>query len=225
MNFEYSYLKLSSGEISLLNLFSRFYSYFKKHFDDFGKIPTGNNYLVLLDEGDSGFHPEWKKKYVSIIIPFFESFFEKYNATVQIIFTTHDPLTLSDIPNYNVVYLSEKDGKKVILNETEKPQKSFGANINDLLSDSFFVEDGLIGDFAKAKINEVIEWLNFKSNTLESTLKQAIFKDNDYYGKLIEIIDEPIIKNKLREMFIDVTQDEKFIDLEIQRLQNLKKNP
>jgi len=61
MNFEYSLLKLSSGEISLLNLFSRLYSFFQRNFDDFSKIPLGENYFIFLDEGDSGFHPEWKK--------------------------------------------------------------------------------------------------------------------------------------------------------------------
>ena len=162
-----------------------------------------------------------EKKYLSIIIPFFEAFFDKYNASVQIIFTTHDSLTLSDIPNYNVIYLSEKNGKKTILNEIEKPQKSFGANINDLLSDSFFVNDGLIGDFAKEKINEVLEWLNYELFPENRKITKT-FKDKAYYGKIIEIIDEPIIKNKLRKMYIEATNDESYIDNEIQRLQSLK---
>jgi len=42
--------------------------------------------------------------------------------------------------------------------------ETFGANIHSLLSHGFFMNDGLIGDFAKEKINKAIEYLNKKKN-------------------------------------------------------------
>lgn len=118
---------------------------------------------------------------------------------IQIIFTTHDPLTLSDIPNNNIVYLKKENGKTIILNTENKPRKSFGANITDLLADSFFIDNGLMGDFAMAIINDTIDWINDKNRDL---IKK------EYYKKVIDIIDEPLVKHKLKEMYFEKFPEE-----------------
>ena len=222
---------LSSGEKALLNLFSTIYasfsdSYLKlidqkidatKHSINYDQ--EIRNIILYLDEADLGFHPQWKKKYIKIITDFFPIIFKKINdfENLQIIFTTHDPLTLSDIPNENIIYLKKDDTKTRILSEYEKPKKSFGANITDLLADSFFINDGLMGDFAKEKIQKVIDWLNYDSRDL--SLKET-------NKKIIELIDEPILKRKLSEMYSNVT-DENFelevIEREIKLLNDRKK--
>ncbi len=209
INFD-SKKKLSSGETALLNLYSRIYDYFKRNVIDKKVDVSGKLYLLCLDEPDMGFHPQWKKEFVKSIVEYFDYFFKKLGAKVQIIFTTHDPLTLSDIPNYNVIYL-EKDtnGFTTI---AEKPKKSFGANITDLLADSFFVKDGLMGSFAKEKINETIKWLNNDGKPLDK---------KEYHLKLIENIDEPILKSKLKEMYHNIFPiDEDELEL---KLLNIKR--
>ena len=128
---------------------------------------------------------------------------------IQIIFTTHDPLTLSDIPNNNIVYLKKENNKTIILDNENKPKKSFGANITDLLADSFFIDNGLMGDFAMARINDTIDWINDKNRDLAT---------KEYYGKLIDIIDEPLVRYKIREMYF-----EKFPEEEMDRENQLKK--
>ncbi|RXM40753.1 hypothetical protein BOQ62_04055 [Chryseobacterium sp. CH21] len=103
-----------------------------------------------------------EKKYINALtttLPILINSVKDKIKNIQIIFTTHDPLTLSDIPNRNVAYLKKEENKTEVLSENEKPTKSFGANITDLLSDSFFIKDGLMGDFAKEKIEEVIKYL------------------------------------------------------------------
>jgi len=45
---------------------------------------------------------------------------------------------------------------------------TFGANIHTLLSHGFFMEDGLMGEFAKEKINEVIKFLNDKESEIKA---------------------------------------------------------
>ena len=91
-----------------------------------------------------------------------------------------------------------------------------------LLSNSFFVQNGLVGDFAKNKITRTINWLNKKLGNEYD--KEIIFteQENDeaYHKKLIEIIDEPIVKDKLRRMYVDAVVDEDAIRKEIDRLQN-----
>src|SRR5690606_7289774 len=97
-----------------------------------------------------------------------------------------------------------------------KHSNTFAANISDMLSDSFFISDGLIGDFAKKKINNLIIHLN---ELLEKKNDQQNIEPNigntEEYKKIIHIIDEPIIKSKLMEMYLEVYGDD-------ERLQYLK---
>ncbi|MCY1662734.1 AAA family ATPase [Chryseobacterium sp. SL1] len=211
---------LSSGEKSLLNLFSSIYSTFSNSYLKYAdeKIDINNQFtnynqkieriILLLDEADLGFHPQWKKKYIKTITDFFPEMFKEINGfqSLQIIFTTHDSLSLSDIPNENIIYLKKNGYDTKILSEHEKPKKSFGANITDLLADSFFIDDGLIGDFAKEKIEDVIKYLNnFESSKMDKRIAR----------KIINIIDEPILKYKLQDMFFEKFPEE--YDLERER--------
>ena len=210
---------LSSGEFSILNFFSKLYFFLQNSpFISLSK----KNYILLLDEADLGLHPMWKKRFIDIILKSVPYFFEGLTPkpNLQIILTTHDPLTLSDIPKHNVIFLEKaEEGKCRISSEV---QKTFGANITDLLADSFFIKDGLIGDFAKSKINEVITWINENRNKTKIDEEKLA-----YYKKVIELIDERVIKLKLSEMITELLPDNTFynkvIDDEIKRLENLKK--
>ena len=213
------YRNMSSGEFAILNFFSKLYFFMK---NKPATLLDKKNFILLLDEVDLGLHPMWKKRFITTILQsipyFFEGLTPKLN--LQIILTTHDPLTLSDIPKHNVIFLEKtKEGKCRISSEV---QKTFGANITDLLADSFFIKDGLIGDFAKSKINEVITWINENRNRTEINEK-----DLEHYQKVIELIDERVIKLKLSEMITELLPDNTFynkvIDDEIKRLENLKK--
>jgi hypothetical protein len=209
---------LSSGELSILNFFSKLYFFLQNSpFISLSK----KNYILLLDEADLGLHPMWKKRFIDIILKSVPYFFEGLTSkpNLQIILTTHDPLTLSDIPKHNVIFLEKaEEGKCRISSEV---QKTFGANITDLLADSFFIKDGLIGDFAKSKINEVITWINENRNKTKIDEEKLA-----YYKKVIELIDERVIKLKLSEMITELLPDNTFynkvIDDEIKRLENLK---
>lgn len=242
-NYELHFLKfesdknLSQGEEYLLNLFSSIFSneYIGNH----------SNAILLFDEPDLGFHPQWKKKLVNaltIVLPKLikatnpvELGVEKINIheSLQIIFTTHNPLTLSDIPNDKIIYLDKKNGK-VLINNDDRPIKSFGANITDLLADSFFVKDGLIGDFAKEKIEITLNWLKIKANELNKSkgiensefnidptkimkfeTEQEEFK---YHRQIINLIDEPLVKSKLMNMYTDyVKEDISFLKAELEK--------
>ena len=233
--------KLSTGEKALIDLYSSIYDYLKR----FGDYQYNENCIFLLDEADLGFHPEWKKKYINALIntlPVLISSVRSKIKNIQIIFATHDPLTLSDIPNRNVAYIKKDGFTSEILSEHEKPTKSFGANITDLLADSFFIKDGLIGDFAKEKIEETISWLNSilelsivvkelelenidklndkKINTAKNKIKKYLKNETDSknenfkkHFKLIEIIDEPFLRTKLEEMYAEATSE--FLQKEI----------
>ena len=210
---------MSSGEFSILNFFSKLYFFLKnKPTTLFNK----KNFILLLDEADLGLHPMWKKRFINTILKSIPYFFEGLTPkpNLQIILTTHDPLTLSDIPKHNVIFLEKPEGKCQI---SSRVQKTFGANITDLLADSFFIQDGLIGDFAKSKIKEVIDWIN----DIKSKRKVLLEEELEYCKNVIELIDERVIKLKLSEMITELLSDNTFynemIDKEIEKLQNQKK--
>ncbi|WP_143883689.1 AAA family ATPase [Chryseobacterium binzhouense] len=211
---------LSSGEKTMINLFATIFHPVSEYINNVKDIdnPLKNikNIILLLDEADLGFHPQWKKKYVKILTDFLPIMFAEIPGfeSVQIIFTTHDPLTLSDIPNSNVVYLKKEGEKTKVLSQNEKPKKSFGANITDLLADSFFINDGLIGDFAKGKIEEVIKFLKKEKSEINS---------KEECKKIIELIDEPLMREKLLEMYYEAFDEEKLKEKELKILEELAK--
>lgn len=200
ISYEPSERNLSSGETALLNFYSRIYYYFKKNVIELESIKRKDFYILFLDEADMGFHPKWKKAFVKSITTFLPEFFNSLDSKIQIIFTTHDTLTLSDIPNSQITYIDKAKDSNIILSVLNKPQKSFGANITDLLADSFFVNDGLMGDFAKEKIQETIDWLNSFIN--KDIINPDISEEKiQQHERLIKIIDEPLLNYKLTEMF------------------------
>ncbi len=214
--------RMSSGEGALLNFFSRIYDFLNTNLKELKYRKLSDHYILLLDEADLTIHITWKKKYVKALLSILPYFFDELEnkPTIEIIFTTHDPITLSDLPNTNVIYIERQDysspSRILDFNNKRRPLKTFGANISDLIADSFFIEESLIGNFAFYKIQETIKWLNNKDNLERKT----------YYKKLIKMIDEPIVQRKLAEMYDDKTNENfqaDVIDEQIKKLQELRK--
>lgn len=196
---------MSSGEKAYLNIFSRIF-YAKQRIiskvedspEKTNRIP--NTIYLLVDEGELGFHLQWQKEYINelnnvipSILRFIDNDQNAVNPKIHLVFTTHSPVSLSDIPNHNIVYVKKLDtGLMKVLNASERPKQSFGANIHNLMSNSFYLTDGLVGKFAVSKINHVISLIK----------KQEInILEKEYIRNVIELIDEPTLKIKLTLMF------------------------
>lgn len=171
------------------------------------------NLMIFIDEGENTFHPNWQKNYFNDLVYFFKKNFIQTSdiANVQFFFATHSPFILSDIPNQNIVFL--KGGKQV--NAFDK-KNTFGANIHTLLSDGFFMQNGLMGEFAKNKIEEVVKDLNSSDPLSKDNLKNI--------EQVISIIGEPILKRELQRMLDSkrLNKMDKIDDLENQ-IELLKK--
>lgn len=183
------YSNLSCGEKKMFGLFVNIYSKsfdleYKRIANIFSQRP--NDYIVhyLLDEPDTLLHPQWQKQFIKELIYLLERIDGKYN----IIVTSHSPFILSDLPKENVIFLEK--GKQVYPFDDGK--QTFGANIHTLLSHGFFMKDGLMGEFAKSKIDDVIKYLNNDKKSTVTTDKDA--------QNIINIIGEPIIKRELQRM-------------------------
>ena len=136
---------LSYGEKNVLSYFIHI----------LGKILFSNrkNIFLILDEIDISLHPSWQKKYFNELI----NVCSKVDKKIHIILSTHSPFLLSDIPKQNIIFLdTDGNGNCKVVDGLKDKKQTFGANIHTLLSDSFFMEDGLMGEFAKGKINEII---------------------------------------------------------------------
>ena len=147
-----------------------------------------SEFTFLLDEPELSLHPNWQKKYIKELYIFLNQLDKKFN----IILTSHSPFLLSDIPKQNIIFLDkDEDGNCKVVDGLKEKKQTFGANIHTLLSDSFFMEDGLMGEFAKSKIDKTIKLLN-QEHLNEDDLK--------YCEQIISIIGEPIVKNQLQRM-------------------------
>lgn len=211
-------VEASSGEQQFLNLFSTLFYHAQNvrarvdvDLHSFSSLEhIEQDILLLLDEGDNGFHPQWKKVYIQYLRKMIPIIFDGFN--IQIIITSHDPLTLSDVPKNNAVFLGKANNKTVIVDSSIK--RTFGANLADLLKDSFFMDDEQIGNFVSGVIDQLIAQIKKKD------LNEKEISDCE---RIILAIDEPIIKFKLAEMLAESIGDNKFerqlLEAEIARLQ------
>jgi predicted ATP-binding protein involved in virulence/polyhydroxyalkanoate synthesis regulator phasin len=157
--------------------------------DEYEEDVNINNAFIFLDEFEIGLHPQWQKKTINYIVGFLK---ELTNINFHIILTTHSPFLLSDIPKQNIIFLdTDEEGKCKVVDGLKEKKQTFGANIHTLLNDSFFMENGLMGEFAKGKIDEAFDLLT----------KTTITKEKQKYcEEIISIIGEPIIKRQLQKM-------------------------
>jgi len=174
----YSWYGISSGQEAFLRQYSRFYSI---------KDSVANRTLwIMIDEGELYFHPEWQKEYVHRIIDFLPKIFP--STRIQLFLSSHSPFVASDLPKSNIVFLHNKHEEN---QKTFDIKETFGSNIHTLFTSSFFLS-GLLGDFAKSKIDAAIDYLNNKP--------QKEFGNDEDVQSLIRIIGEPILKNQLQKM-------------------------
>jgi len=198
-----SFNELSDGEKDFCLIYSTFFYYEKEERCN----------MIFFDDIFGSYHPNWQKKFlINLINNFIEL---KDNNPFHIILTTHSPFILSDIPKENIIFM--KDGKNV---SNDVHIQTFGANIHTLLTHGFFMEDGLMGEYAKSKIDEVIKYLNNEESKIAS---------DEEAQKITNIIGEPIIKKELQRKLDSkklnkINEIEEKITILKERLEILRKN-
>lgn len=143
---------LSSGEQAMLNLFSRIYDAIELQPQKFANIK--NPTLLLLDEAELGFHPEWQLRYIQTLTDFVRSLMVYAGTNYQIVITSHSPMLQSDIPVSCCNYLERGENGCTKNTRLSQPQ-TFASNVFELYRNSFFLCDGLIGTFAMNRIEKM----------------------------------------------------------------------
>ena len=194
----------SSGERAILNFMSRIYflSKISTYFKD-KNYKLRENILLLIDEIDLYLHPAWQQKIITTLINELNECFP--DNVFQIVFSTHSPIVLSDMPTQNCIFL--KKGYTGIIMKKEVKQ-TFGCNIFNLYKDAFFLENGnTFGEYSRTFINNIAK-----------EIKTGKFDDKENINRLIDLIGEPIIQNHLRKLInepkknkLDSSQNEEMI--------------
>jgi predicted ATPase len=212
----YKWRDLSSGEVAYLNFFSRFYYASKK----MNRLINKKNIIILIDEGELYFHPQWQKEFIKNLVEYFTDIFK--HKLIHMIITSNSPFIASDLPKSNIIFLEKRNGRTISVHELESKNQTFAANIHSLLSDSFFMKDGVIGSYAKDKINFVI-------NTLVNKNYIEVMEHRNQLEGIISIIGEPIIKTNLIKLLEEkisvnlISIDDRLKQLE-NEIRELRKN-
>ena len=188
----------SAGERAFLNICSDLNSFLDfKYLSNYAINGINKNVLLILDEPDLYCHPEWQRKMLHEIIESLELLYQGYSF--HIIFSTHSPLFLSDVPRENTVMLDKKENGVCVVERKDK--QTFGANIFDLYNDSFLL-DSFIGEFAQQKISAIIRkisvWYSQDIKVPKNDLRET--------AAIIDLIGEPILKNKLNNMLRQIQE-------------------
>lgn len=179
---------LSSGEMSYITMFSRIYEAINN------ELASQNDFILFLDEAETTLHPEWQQLLVSNIIDFLEEFASGHK--VHVIFASHSPILLSDIPDSNVVFLKKTiDGHAKVV-EHKETGRTFASNIYTLYKKSFFMTEGLMGKFAEQKIDDIIkELIQLELNVQIGDVTEKC----ENLQRQICFIGEPVIRKQLED--------------------------
>ena len=195
---EVLFSKLSSGEKQFAYMMST-YIY---HLINLESIHTatqtnsnGSNRVVysminmIFDEMELCFHPEYQRTFVNNLVSYIKRAGLNKTFSFNIILTTHSPFILSDIPACNILAL--KDGMP---DDSFKNERTFAANIYDILGNNFFMEN-FIGEFASKEIDRIISRL--------TNGKWISEKGSPIIKSKIDLIGDDVIRIKLLEKLGD----------------------
>lgn len=170
---------------------------------------------VVMEEIELYFHPELQRTYIKNLLEGIKQIQIPNIRSIHICFVTHSPFVLSDIPSRNILAL--KINSADVMEKTHL--STFGANIHDILKDSFFLTKGAIGAYAELTIKSIIQ-------EMEDAKKNRKADDTRIHEKIM-LIDEPIIRNVLlgeyHRVFSETDKEQKIKELQRQ-IDELKNN-
>lgn len=155
------------------------------------------NICMVLDEIEICFHPEYQRTFLSKFVDLMKRTRLTESFGINVFIATHSPFVLSDIPKGNILYLDE--GKNVT---DKKELDTFGANVNELLCQSFFLSGGFMGEFAKQKIESLVNHLKSDEPNDSWTAEKA--------NEVIELVGDEVIQYQLRQLYARKYKDSEY---------------
>lgn len=186
------YTNLSSGEHEYIEVFGSLIKILSK-IDSDGDC---KDRVLIFDEPDRTFHPEWTSNYISKLFNILNSFGEKKGISFQVIISIHSPFMVSDILKEDIYKIETINGTRRIVNSGY----GFASNYYDIMKDTFFLTSS-VGHFAKEKIEDLNKQIE-KAKTINELVenKKIIDAIGDEYLKKILI-------NKYNKKLADLNYD------------------
>lgn len=213
---------LSSGERNFLytisNVIDRLGAIEKTRSEVSEKPNDSLYYTMFLDEPANEFHPNWQREYMDNLYKFLEEYNKTFNKTFfQIIVTSHSPFFLSDFSKNDVIRLRREESEDDRFKTTIENSGSvtFGANIYDLFKDSFFMDKGFIGEFAKQKIEELFDELI----DLRDTQEEITYPEYVKLRQRVEMIGDRIIRTRLEDILYEIKYQKSENELKAEELE------
>ena len=150
-NFKMGENQWSSAEEVNLNLYALLYDAIEIRYNKF-KIAQPR--LILLDEAEIGFHPEWQRTFINTLLDVLHALNVKPGHDYQVVITTHSPILLSDIPSCCCNYLKRVNDTTTI-NLRGNIEETFASNVFETYRNSFFLENGMIGKYAENRLKSL----------------------------------------------------------------------
>ena len=177
---------LSSGEKQLLNSMAAIIYHLQNLASSSSEVKYDNVNLIL-EEIELYYHPEYQRLFFYRLLDMMQRAKLDNIRNINIVFVTHSPFILSDIPKCNVLFLKDGMPKDIMQENT------FGANIHTLLKNGFFMPNLPIGEFAYGKINNLFGRLNSGELNPDTDL-------DDIYQEIL-LVGEPFLRNQLLMLY------------------------
>lgn len=157
-----------------------------------------------IDEPEAFLHPEWCRTFIYDYLKAYESV-KNYLISINgrssenhfnpkkrftLVFATHSPFLLSDLTNDYIIYLKKESG---ITKEIPSKKECFAGNIGEMYNTNFFMQN-TIGEFAKAKLIEIIDKIDNKESVNSATLSE--------WKQLISKIGDDLLRNLLQDKIL-----------------------
>ena len=154
-------------------------------------ILKDKNTLMLLDEPETHFNPEWRSEFISLLKDSLSK-----NGTNHlmrdIVITSHSPFIISDcFPDKVLVFEKGKQPKSAY----KMNFRTFGTSV-DLIMDNIFNRGNTIGDFSSRVILEIEEEIKNKKSLTEEEVRAYKNRTND----LGDSIEKILLFTKLNEL-------------------------
>ena len=191
LNLKVRFKNMSSGEMEFVNGFSNLYTAIQIAIEN-KEIDT---ILLLLDEPDASFHPEWSRRYIHNIYKFLNSVDYGKELKFQVIITTHSPFIVSDVPKEHITCINiQKDTSGNTHRIAKKAEFGFMSNFYDIIQSDFFITSP-IGEHAKylfeKTIKRITSWDEYDEHEI------------DIVNGIISSIGEDMIRAKLQQLLND----------------------
>lgn len=149
---------------------------------------------VIFDEVELYFHPELQRSFMGLLLQALQNAHFKNLYGVNIILATHSPFLLSDIPHSNVLCLGE---------DTMNVKGTLGANIIELLGDSFFLSS-VIGNVASREIQKIVNL--YQAAKREEDITNTFKKNKERFKYVYKYVADPYLKDLVGRM-LDYMED------------------